>query len=53
MGEKEGMYIIFTYCEKIEEQRPYFLKIYWWMGMHTPIIIDLEALKKFKSPPFV
>jgi hypothetical protein len=29
MGEKEGMYIIFTYCEKIEEQRPYFLKIYW------------------------
>jgi RNA binding exosome subunit len=27
MGEKEGMYIISTYCEKIEEQCPYFLRI--------------------------
>jgi hypothetical protein len=29
------------------------LKICWWMGVHTPIIIDLEALNKIKYPSFV
>jgi hypothetical protein len=29
------------------------LKICWWTKVHTPIIVDLEALNKIKSTPFI